>query len=48
MGEERKVYKVLVQNPEGKKPGRRLRCRWENGIRMELKDIGWRRRRPLE
>jgi hypothetical protein len=40
MGEERKVYKVLVGKPEGKKPLGRPRRRWENGIRMDLRDIG--------
>jgi hypothetical protein len=28
MGEERKVYKVLVEKPEGKRPLRRPRRRW--------------------
>jgi hypothetical protein len=41
MGEERKVYKVLVGKPEGKRPFRRPRCRWEDGIRMNVRDIGW-------
>jgi hypothetical protein len=40
MGEERKVYKVLVGNPEGKRPLGRPRRRWEYGIRMDLKEIG--------
>jgi hypothetical protein len=40
MGEERKVYKVLVGNPEGKRPLGRPRRRWENGIRVDLKEIG--------
>jgi hypothetical protein len=40
MGEERKVYKVLVGKPEGKRPLGRPRHRWEDGIRMDLKDIG--------
>jgi hypothetical protein len=39
--EERKVYKVLVGKPEGKRPLRRPRRRWEDGIRMDLRDIGW-------
>jgi hypothetical protein len=34
MREERKVYKVLVGKPEGKRPLGRPRCRWEDGIRM--------------
>jgi hypothetical protein len=40
MGEERKVYKVLVGKTEGKRPLRRPRCRWEDGIRMDLREIG--------
>jgi hypothetical protein len=39
--EERKVYKVLVGNPEGKRPLGRQRQRWEDGIRMNLKEIDW-------
>jgi hypothetical protein len=42
MGEERKVYKVLVRKPEGKRPLGRPRHRWENGIRMDLREIAWR------
>jgi hypothetical protein len=40
MGEERKVYKVLVEKPEGKRPTERPRRRWEDGIRMDLREIG--------
>jgi hypothetical protein len=40
MGEERKVYKVLVGKPEGKRPLGRPRRRWEDGIRMNLREIG--------
>jgi hypothetical protein len=40
MGEEIKVYKVLVGKPEGKKPLGRPRRRWKNGIRMDLREIG--------
>jgi hypothetical protein len=40
MGEERKVYKVLVGKPEGKSPLGRPRRRWEDGIRMDLGEIG--------
>jgi hypothetical protein len=39
MGEERKVYKVLVGKPEGKRPLVRPRRRWEDGIRMDLREI---------
>jgi hypothetical protein len=37
MGEERKVYKG---KPEGKRPLERPRRRWEDGIRMDLREIG--------
>jgi hypothetical protein len=40
MGEERNVYKVLVGKPEGKRPFGRPRRRWEDGIRMDLREIG--------
>jgi hypothetical protein len=42
MGEERNVYKVLIGKPEGKRPLGRPRRRWEDGIRMYLREIGWR------
>jgi hypothetical protein len=41
MGEERKVYKVLVGKFKGKRPLRRPRPRWEDGIRMDIGEIGW-------
>jgi hypothetical protein len=40
MREERKVYKVLVGKPEGSRPVGRPRRRWEDGIRMDLREIG--------
>jgi hypothetical protein len=40
MGEERKVYKVLLVKTEGKIPLGRPRRRWEDGIRMDLREIG--------
>jgi hypothetical protein len=40
IGEERKVYKDLVGKPEGKRPLGRSRCKWEDGIRMDLREIG--------
>jgi hypothetical protein len=39
MGEERKMYSVLVGKPEGKRPLGRSRRRWENGIRINLREI---------
>jgi hypothetical protein len=41
MGEGRNVYRVLVGKPEGKRPLGRPRRRWEDGIRMDLEEIGW-------
>jgi hypothetical protein len=41
IGEGRNVYRVLVGKPEGKKPLGRSRRRWEDGIKMDLRDIGW-------
>jgi hypothetical protein len=41
MGEERKVYKVLVGKPERKRPLGRPRHRWEVGIKMDVGGTGW-------
>jgi hypothetical protein len=41
MGEERNVYKVLMGKSEGKRPLQRPRRRWEDGIRPDLREIGW-------
>jgi hypothetical protein len=38
---ERKVYIVLVGKPEGKRPVGRPRRRWEDGIGMDIGEIGW-------
>jgi hypothetical protein len=40
MGEERKVFTVLVGKPEGKRQLESPRRRWEDGIRMDLRGIG--------
>jgi hypothetical protein len=40
MGEGRGVYRVLVGRLEGKRPLRRSKCRWEDNIKMDLKEIG--------
>jgi hypothetical protein len=41
MGGGRNVYRVLVGRPEGKRPLERPRRRWEDGIGMGLREIGW-------
>jgi hypothetical protein len=40
MGEGRNVYRVLVGKPEGKRPLKRPRRRWEHGIKMDLRETG--------
>jgi hypothetical protein len=41
MGERRNVYRVLVGKPEGKRSLERPRRRWEDGIKIDLREIGW-------
>ena len=40
MGVERRVYRVLVGKPEGKRPLGRPRLRWVDNIRMDLQEVG--------
>jgi hypothetical protein len=40
MGERRGVYRILVGKPEGKRPLGRLRRRWEDNIKLDLREIG--------
>jgi hypothetical protein len=40
MGQGRGVYRVLVGRPEGKRPLGRSRRRWEDNIKMDLREIG--------
>jgi hypothetical protein len=40
MGEGRGVYRVLVGRPEGKRPLGRPRRRWEDNIKMDVREIG--------
>jgi hypothetical protein len=37
MGEGRKVYRVLVGNPKGRRPFGRQRYGWKDGIIMDLR-----------
>jgi hypothetical protein len=41
MEKERNVYRILVGKPEEKRPLGRTRHRWEDGIGMDLREIGW-------
>ena len=40
MGEGGGVHRALVGKPEGKRPLGRLRCRWEDNIKMDLQEVG--------
>jgi hypothetical protein len=40
MGEGRGVYRALVVSPEHKRPLGRPRCRWEDNIKLDLREIG--------
>jgi hypothetical protein len=40
-GEKSDAYRILVRKPEGKRPlGRRIR-RWEDNIKINLRESGW-------
>jgi len=39
LGEDKGVYRVLVERPEGRRPFGRPRCRWEY-IKMDLQEVG--------
>jgi hypothetical protein len=41
MGEETNVYNILMGKPEGKRPPGKRRCGWQDGMRMDLREIGW-------
>ena len=40
MAEKRGVYRVVVGKPEGKIPLGRPRLRWEDNIKMDLREVG--------
>jgi hypothetical protein len=41
IGEKKKVYRVLLGEPEGKRPLGRPRSMWVDNIKMDLREIGW-------
>jgi hypothetical protein len=41
MGEVRGAYNILVGRPEGRRPLGRPRRRWEDNIKMDLREIGF-------
>ena len=40
MGQFRNAYRVLVRKPESKRPFGRPRRRWEDNIKMDLREVG--------
>ena len=40
MEQFRNAYRVLVGKPEGKRPLGRPRLRWEDNIKMDLREVG--------
>jgi hypothetical protein len=40
-GEKRNAYRIFVGKPEGKRPLGRPRRRWEDNIKMDLRELGW-------
>jgi hypothetical protein len=41
MGERRGVYRALVGKPDGRRPLGRPRRRWEDNIKMDVREVGW-------
>jgi hypothetical protein len=41
MGKKKNAYRILVGNPEGKRPLGRPRRRWVDNIKMDRRGIGW-------
>jgi hypothetical protein len=41
MGEKRNRYRILMGNPEGKRPLGRPRHRLVDGVKMNFREIGW-------
>jgi hypothetical protein len=41
MGERRGAYKALVGKPEGRRSLGRPRRRWEDNIKMDLREVAW-------
>jgi hypothetical protein len=40
-GRVKALYRILVGNPEGKRPLGRPRCRWEDNIKIDLQEVGF-------
>jgi hypothetical protein len=41
VGERRGAYRALVGKPKGRRPLGRPGRRWEDNIKMDLREVGW-------
>jgi hypothetical protein len=41
IGAMKNAYRILVAEPEGKRPLGRPRCRWVDNIKRDLGEMGW-------
>jgi hypothetical protein len=48
MEEGRSAFKILTGTPEGQRPLGRPRCRWEDNIIMDLKEVGTNTRNSVD
>jgi hypothetical protein len=40
MGERKGIYRVFIEKPNGKRPLGRPRCRWEDNVKMDRREVG--------
>jgi hypothetical protein len=38
---KRNTYRIFVGKPQGKRPLGRTKCRWEDNIKIDLREVGW-------
>jgi hypothetical protein len=43
VGDVRDYFKIFIGKPKGRRPLGRPRHRWEDNIRMDLRELGWER-----
>jgi hypothetical protein len=41
MKARRGAYRILIEKPEGRRPLDRPRLRWEDNIKLDLREVGW-------
>jgi hypothetical protein len=41
IGEWVGIYRVLVGEPDARRPLIKLRCNWEDNIKIDLQEVGW-------